>query len=1747
MALVAVMTALMAVQCAGEQLMPSIPYPISKEIEAVEGTDIQMECSVSNLGEHDVLWIFLQHNATISRNLQILSAETQHYTITRPLGGEYSHFTLNLLTVVQSDAGLYECQVQGTSVKQTVTLTVTGAVTVPRPVVPPHNFTSCCTQAGVAPPCGQACAPSTLDIHRWNPATACAADIPKILTCGAGDRNHYPCCQRRQLPTHCLRLCVGDIPDSLGVEYADCVNKSMDILACYEEGQALLPGPPRSVSALGLTTNIILVSWEPPTQIPDVGVTGYKVFFRKAGTSLPFNSTETLSSNMAQLITDPSKNVYIEPYTLYEIYVIVVNQHGASLPSYIVEARSLPRMPERSNTTSVSSCCRRHNISSLCMPLCQNTVNIKLSTVLQCTAELGTVYSCLAGGRNHTGCCVARDVIPDCLSYCGGQNTAASWSQLQCALQLPQIETCIMEGGALIPAPPQNIRLRSVSSNSAELQWDVDTPETVKYFQIFLRNKTSGGNKTEIQASSTARQALLPPLVPNTLYEVYMVARGQNGSSIPSSELVFMTYPPPEPTTQPTVLPPPQPHNWTECCIKRNVPSFCLPLCTYELRNDIEVGMESLATYALCITQLTTILACGADQRNHRPCCENIVLQESCQPLCALGYNQSFSLEWSHVTCIVDSQDIIKCMKQGVDSFPSSPTNFTVYNVTTHTASLDWDAPNRTSSGHRVEWYSVQHRKVTTEQLAWNEVNTTETRYNIPNLEPDTQYEIQVVAFNQNGSSLPSPKISIWTAAEEVPTTPAPNGTFVRNDTDCCVNLNVSPSCQPYCYFTHPDAEVPATCVNDILKVFACRGKDHQNEPCCRRRNVPGMCLGVCRGEDVSRGGLVAELVCPLYFAPIMSCIKEGLASFPSPPRRFRITSQGPTFLEMSWLPPLINRDNARYDLYYRRAREDEVTKIMKNITSPVTLTDVEAGKTYEVYLVALNDHGASTPTPVITATTEYRIAAYIVMAEVVTGRVPREGGSVTLRCEARGTQPIHIFWTRNGKILSKDSIYTNNNITRRQQGEYMCHANNGIGEEATETVDVWVLYQPTIENGTPGRLAVIPSYSVNVYIHCWFGGNITAGYWKHNSVLISNRRVLMGMNRNASLGLTEVYLVFRYIVEDDLGRYECIGENSLGNISRTITLYDPQDVSTTTSPTSGIPPATRPMATVKECCRSQGVSERCQVGCSFDIDLDAFLVNSARTRFQCLSEAPKLLACAADGRDHEKCCREAGVPETCHNACKGIASTNFSSDPCVPYIGTIVNCLESGRDLIPSAPLDVRYLNTMNHVSVMWDAPNKNYFKIQKYIVFYRPKTKDNSAFKTLDVAVGLLSVDIPFANLTENSTYEIYVVAWNHHGQSQPSNRITVDISSTSTHSRVPFPPRNLRTNFVGFTEVHLLWDLPLANTKGPLLYHVKYYEVGNTRHYHNATKLTYLKLKNLKSGTTYEFRVAAENTYGSSSESNLLTVQTKGQAGGVSSGQSGVNGVGIALGVLVPLLLLAIAAVGIMYFFYRRQRNNSRFKESVSFENPGYASHTNTENIQISGLPGEPTFMEIANSNQQPVSPVDGSTEVVSGGARRGNGIAHQPNGEPAYMQLQNRQVKPQDEVHYAVLQRNSAQAERNSVQEGEYLQDDIACNNGGSRDKKKTDTSRSKRKAAEEEEDGGGGFKYVSLSSLTNGNVVKDKKSHHQNSTNISDPSSNGHCVSHSENNAATLDITDMQPVEANRIHLHYTDPLESAAV
>lgn len=1506
---------------------------------------VLLSCQVDNLQSGaKINWVFAKHSLTIFHG-DSLQVDDTRYSLKHPPHSNV--YDLQIYPARASDQGSYKCEIDGTKKAVTVQLVLRGAPALPQVNTKPLNHTGCCVGLNVSRSCFPACAPSSLD-SSFNPSTSCnAADVLKLVQCGSDGRNHENCCARRKIPALCLPLCSNDQERiaSLGDAEIVCLNHTTDIISCYEFGAVTLPGAPREVSVLPRASGPgqygLLVSWKPPFTNP-VYVSGYVISYKKTFDPKYRTSAMQSSTTTQYIINDLLVNME------YSVYVTAVGDHGSSQPSYqidtVLEDTSQPGL-----ATNMLSCCMNRRVSPECQTLlCHATVWATFNTtnMLQCYQFLPDVFTCLAGGSDHTTCCTANNIPELCLGMCGGQPPAFDNSLAQCIPKLSTIEACVQVGLATLPVPPVQLTLQSVSAHEALVSWNPSNhtgSTAIKAYYVQLRRGNENARWVTVDVV-VGTYVQLTNLTETENYALRVVAQNEEDSSLPSETVRFTTYAETTSDTDRPVVP----HNMTQCCADSGMPDVCAQGCRY-LRNITGYFEQHLLT---CFSHIGQVLACGSDGRDHSPCCEREGILPQCLPLCA--HVTPGPLDPVFYQCIENTATAVACFKEGLEDRVRMPDNVTVTNVTTQHIQIEWFAPR---TGPRPEKYIVFYKNVNS---GMNKTEEMEMKvYVLQNLMPGMQYEIKVASFLNNSRSPFTGTITAFTPITLTPIVPGgkTNTTSAGLWTSrqhCCESSNISDACQPVCL--NQPAINGVDCSSEEHKILVCAadGKDHSQ--CCQENGLATECLPLCSSSttgdfNVRTAGCQANANLDI----ITSCFLSNADVVPSAPQSFYVDNLGDS-LKLWWKEPALNcalSETCFYDVHYWPSENKTQYRTIFNVTSPYTMQGLLPDRRFTFTVTARNSKGSSSAAPwrteaIITAVPDVSIA------QDPERDIHEVGSYVRLVCDAFNfLEAPMLTWMTNNRVLGNGGALILRQITKDMEGNFTCIA-------STRTVMVSVnsylniRFQPQLTYFRTDSVA--PSIGGQAVLACWFRGhpftNTTQSAWMKDGqpFSVASSKYSSTATTRLHTGITAFRLKIANIVPSDYGIYKCTASNHHGAANGSTRLLDPDSMPPEVSPA---PPQRQ---NITGCCSRHSVPEACMRMCRFEVDINEAVSNPEEYGV-CLFFFNELVMCATDGADHTECCRSNGVDPFCWAFCTGQtpASQNVFSDPrllqCVPQVTTMFGCLARGYDRIPTAPLNIRANLASDTISVRWDLPARNAHRVAYYRIYYN--STGNPVPQTHLVTV--LSLYYVIEDILPNHIYYVWMRSGNEFGESQPSDKVTVSV-----HGILPMPPTELKVTVFDGTGVQVAWIPPPSESARVDGYAVFYKPTNSVKDYIQVrTRSTSIRILNLQPQTEYVLFVKSVNFKGlgnvASDAVHFMTAVytgTTGLPGAYESSHHGEESISGAQIAGIVLAIVAVAAIGAVIFLLisRGRIQQQKRTESVAFENPGYGN----QQVRIGGLP-------------------------------------------------------------------------------------------------------------------------------------------------------------------------------------------------
>ncbi|KAL5018307.1 hypothetical protein ScPMuIL_004029 [Solemya velum] len=736
------------------------------------------------------------------------------------------------------------------------------------------------------------------------------------------------------------------------------------------------------------------------------------------------------------------------------------------------------------------------------------------------------------------------------------------------------------------------VKIISISSH-------IQTPHTRHMATLYTPKRKYNGNRThsdnitpEVQKTKVdiytirkvqvvGESADLTDLKSNRFYEASMVSVNENGTSLPSVTIRFLTYTreiatPPTPTIPPTTD---LTNNVTACCLEKNVLPGCLGFCNYDWTM---ASMDPQMTVR-CADEFPKILSCGTDGRNHSQCCKQRGIIGHCDTLC--NYHDGVALEDKHLVCLLQVDIIIPCFKEGLVALPMPPENFTVFNISKHSANLAWQPPSR---GPSVTVYLVKY--LIPGDTHWHQINTTKQPYILQNLMSNTLLSVKVLSANENGTSLPTPVLYFRTnPSNSLPPSPPldANGTEIKwnvtweNRKDCCSQQNLSQQCLRQC--NTGGFSDPTQCSNDMDKVIACSADGRNHSQCCLQYGVPQPCLSLCEGRPLTRDKVAA--MCISHVKTILTCFRIGGELLPSQPLRVQVSRMSDVSVDISWQQPAsnCNASDCHFSiLYWKKGAKGRspMPSIVNITTLSQRIEGLEPLSQYFIAVVSVNAHGSSLPSPQLVITTEPE--GYAI-----------NGNQLYIKDETACK-----FWARQYRLvvffLSTD--------------------------------------KPSLLPVTD--VSVDPALGLVASLQCAFNGYPDSVEWYKDGAPLDASSQHSQNIYSFPHNVTKVAILQIYNVQtNNYGSYKCNGSNSFGFAVGHLNLNKESPVLPTPPPIT----VGHNVTNITACCVERNMPPLCLEICRGDVDISVVMADNKYLK--CVKHLDIYVECGTDGRDNTPCC----------------------------------------------------------------------------------------------------------------------------------------------------------------------------------------------------------------------------------------------------------------------------------------------------------------------------------------------------------------------------------------------------------------------------------------------------------------------------------------------------------------------------
>ncbi|XP_076359868.1 Ig-like and fibronectin type-III domain-containing protein 2 isoform X2 [Tachypleus tridentatus] len=284
------------------------PYirAITPNVQTAQGSIVILKCEVSAFPEPRILW----YKGSDQKQPVKRGDNTKMELIPKDEVPATYISSLELTNFRSNDAGNFVCYAENIHGVASVTLHVQiEELTV-------YNTSVCCQEQNVSQECRHTCS-FDVDIQAALGKPECIKDLDKLMFCATDGRDHRKCCKYRRVPRSCLKWCIGRPVFSAPMCVLMAAN---DIVSCFEEGKAVIPGPPKNVRVAQLSPRVIQVKWDPPLQNPQF-VEWYRVIWKHEG-------SESRSTNQTTKAALQVNN--LTPGITYQLFVKAGNHYGIS-------------------------------------------------------------------------------------------------------------------------------------------------------------------------------------------------------------------------------------------------------------------------------------------------------------------------------------------------------------------------------------------------------------------------------------------------------------------------------------------------------------------------------------------------------------------------------------------------------------------------------------------------------------------------------------------------------------------------------------------------------------------------------------------------------------------------------------------------------------------------------------------------------------------------------------------------------------------------------------------------------------------------------------------------------------------------------------------------------------------------------------------------------------------------------------------------------------------------------------------------------------------------------------------------------------------------------------------------------------------------------------------------------------------------------------------------------------------------
>ncbi|RZF43428.1 hypothetical protein LSTR_LSTR001689 [Laodelphax striatellus] len=1207
-----------------------------------------------------------------------------------------------------------------------------------------------------------------------------------------------------------------------------------------------------------------------------------------------------------------------------------------------------------------TDCCVASNVSTGCLGFCNIQSILEGNTGQDpehCEADFPAIVRCMADMRNHVPCCIDEGVPDICQDVCRGEYTMITdniKTHFSCSAYTEQTLACIVEGIEILPSAPLDIEVMPLTDKSLNISWmpPFDNAQTVTKYVVNVTmlksfdpssidtlNAESSNNSSQsvitphsvqVKVNKEEQSIVIDGLTPLTMYEITVIAKNVHGSSLPSYPVRSLTLIPGQSRQKAGKAPPKLP-DVRGCCYEKGV--------THTTCLDKLCGMNSTVVAAvtdlmICAPWAEQTFSCLANGIDHRPCCRARGLPELCQELCSGNVTE---LNFNYFRCVKYMGVYTNCLMQGYGVLPSRPTRLRLTNVDIDFAIVHWNEP--ATLAETVHSYVLYYRYL--EDSDYTVVRNVHPPHILTSLKSDSLYEVYVTAVNDHGAGEPSQRV-VFDTLSKLREKEVEDSVNDYNVTECCIAAGLSNVCLPVCTYDASMSkmkELATVCAEELPKLIRCGAGGRNHRKCCGRRGVPNTCLPLCSGVVVE-SVIVTATNCIPYIGNIVQCFEEGTGLLPGPVEELHAVHVTENDVTIRWEPPK-DSNVTDYVIHYKKVDNTSMHETslkldnQKNTTSTAyTITGLETNGLYNIFVVSRNAHGTSLPSSVLlvkaTATNvtgkgiagvtspPHSLAVVVHSATYVT--ISWQPPEFSLPSEQITYKLFYKSGSENTFTMFETSVttYILKNLTPNTQYIIYVIAVSKKGSSLpSETLIAWTdpAYPAFVEPPTVHPINLVVEGS-SMTILCIAMGTPMPTI----SLYISGRLVRQEVTRHM---VTVIYNVTR-----DMDHISCYADNGFGTpmeARRRIVISHMPHLTA-----SGITMAAHGDTVSLECIVDAHPEPKMMFWRDYSMRVP--VIRGPRDKW-IMSLTIKQIS-DEDGGDYfchaenafgngtqpvsvrirnvaavnnvTQCCMEHNVSSTCMDACSFYLDIDAVIDKpqCINDFDKLMRCAADGSDhrsCCANAGVERGCLD--------WCRGEPLFLQDNKFCLVSYTKT----------------------------------IMSCFREGR-----------------DKLPGPPQNVRVEHRDLHSVIIHWDIPVKNPHTVEMYRVFWRQSGvRTIPQKNDTKVTSLILTGLKEGVVYECVVKAGNSMGTShlTDPVKFTTDDKYITSSASLGDEHSQ-IGVAVGILLALVLVAGIVVAAVWFIRTRNLLGLKSNGNVAFENPSYLREVNMDHMQIS-QPGDNTL--------------------------------------------------------------------------------------------------------------------------------------------------------------------------------------------